>query len=60
VSFIVQEQDETDADGRRIYFPQIKNKRAVLSQASIADGETSTLPIRRDIFNDWQALEKHR
>jgi Tol biopolymer transport system component/DNA-binding winged helix-turn-helix (wHTH) protein len=40
---------QTATDGRRIYFPQIENGRAVLSQASIADGETSTLPFSSTI-----------
>jgi Tol biopolymer transport system component len=40
---------QTATDGSRIYFPQIENGRAVLSQASIGDGETSTLPISSTI-----------
>jgi len=32
-------------DGTRIYFPQIENGRAMLAQALIADGETSTVPL---------------
>ena len=35
----------TATDGSRIYFPQIENGRAVLAQALIADGETSTLSL---------------
>jgi Tol biopolymer transport system component/DNA-binding winged helix-turn-helix (wHTH) protein len=35
----------TATDGSRIYFSQIENGRAVLAQALIADGETSTLPL---------------
>ena len=36
---------QTATDGTRIYFPQIQNGRAILSQASIGDGESSLLPI---------------
>ena len=36
-------------DGSRLYFPQIESGRAVLSQANIGDGETSTLPISSSI-----------
>lgn len=36
---------QTATDGTRIYFPQIENGRPVLAQASIGDGETSSLPI---------------
>ncbi|HTW48289.1 MAG TPA: winged helix-turn-helix domain-containing protein [Acidobacteriaceae bacterium] len=35
----------TATDGSRIYFEQIENGRAMLAQALIADGETSTLPL---------------
>lgn len=35
----------TATDGSRIYFSQIENGRAMLAQALIADGETSTLPL---------------
>lgn len=35
----------TATDGSRIYFQQIENGRAVLAQALIADGETSTLSL---------------
>jgi Tol biopolymer transport system component/DNA-binding winged helix-turn-helix (wHTH) protein len=35
----------TATDGSRIYFSQIENGRAILAQALIADGETSTLPL---------------
>lgn len=35
----------TATDGSRIYFREIENGRAVLAQALIADGETSTLPL---------------
>ena len=35
----------TATDGSRIYFSQIENGRAVLAQALIADGETTTLPL---------------
>ena len=41
---------QTATDGSRIYFPQIENGRAVLSQASIRDGETSKLPISSTIL----------
>lgn len=35
----------TATDGSRIYFQQIENGRGVLAQASIADGETTTLSL---------------
>lgn len=35
----------TATDGSRIYFQEIENGRAVLAQALIADGETSTLSL---------------
>ncbi|HTV16802.1 MAG TPA: winged helix-turn-helix domain-containing protein [Acidobacteriaceae bacterium] len=35
----------TATDGSRIYFSQIENGRAMLAQALIADGETSTLQL---------------
>lgn len=35
----------TATDGSRIYFSQIENGRAMLAQALIADGETSTVPL---------------
>jgi Tol biopolymer transport system component/DNA-binding winged helix-turn-helix (wHTH) protein len=35
----------TATDGSRIYFREIENGRAVLAQALIADGETSTLAL---------------
>jgi Tol biopolymer transport system component/DNA-binding winged helix-turn-helix (wHTH) protein len=35
----------TATDGSRIYFSEIEDGRAVLAQALIADGETSTLPL---------------
>ena len=35
----------TATDGSRIYFPEIENGRAVLAQALVGDGETSTLPL---------------
>jgi Tol biopolymer transport system component/DNA-binding winged helix-turn-helix (wHTH) protein len=35
----------TASDGSRIYFPEIENGRAVLAQALVADGETTTLPL---------------
>jgi len=35
----------TATDGSRIYFREIENGRAVLAQALIADGETSTLSL---------------
>ena len=41
---------QTATDGSRIYFPQIENGRPVLSQTSIGDGETSTLPIASTIL----------
>jgi Tol biopolymer transport system component/DNA-binding winged helix-turn-helix (wHTH) protein len=39
----------TSTDGSRIYFPQIEQGRAVLAEALIADGETSTLGIPAEI-----------
>ena len=39
----------TTTDGSRIYFPQIENGRAVLAEALIADGETSTLGVPGEI-----------
>jgi Tol biopolymer transport system component/DNA-binding winged helix-turn-helix (wHTH) protein len=39
----------TATDGSRIYFPQIENGRAVLAEALIADGETSTLGVPAEI-----------
>lgn len=39
----------TATDGSRIYFPQIENGRAVLAQALIADGETSTLSLPEEL-----------
>lgn len=37
-------------DGSRLFFPQLENGRAVLSQAAIGDGEPSTLPISSPIL----------
>lgn len=39
----------TATDGSRIYFPEIESGRAVLAQALIADGETSTLPLPEEL-----------
>lgn len=39
----------TATDGSRIYFPEIENGRAVLAEALIADGETSTLGVPEEI-----------
>lgn len=39
----------TATDGSRIYFPQIEDGRAVLAQALIADGETSTLALPEEL-----------
>ena len=39
----------TATDGSRIYFPEIENGRALLAQALIADGETSTLPLPEEL-----------
>lgn len=39
----------TATDGSRLYFPEIEEGRAVLAQALIADGETSTIPLPSEI-----------
>jgi Tol biopolymer transport system component/DNA-binding winged helix-turn-helix (wHTH) protein len=39
----------TATDGSRLYFPEIEEGRAVLAQALIADGETSTIPLPQEI-----------
>lgn len=39
----------TATDGSRIYFPEIEQGRAVLAQALISDGETSTIQIPNPI-----------
>ncbi len=39
----------TATDGSRIYFPEIENGRAMLAEALIADGETSTLGVPEEI-----------
>src|ERR1700757_119965 len=39
----------TATDGARIYFPQIENGRAMLAQALIADGETTTFDLPDEI-----------
>lgn len=39
----------TATDGSRIYFPEMENGRAMLAEALIADGETSTLAVPEEI-----------
>src|SRR5579875_546952 len=39
----------TATDGSRLYFPEIEEGRAVLAQALIADGETSTISLPQEI-----------
>ncbi len=39
----------TATDGSRLYFPEIEEGRAMLAQALIADGETSTIPLPEEI-----------
>ncbi len=39
----------TATDGSRIYFPEIEQGRAMLAQALISDGETSTINIPNEI-----------